>query len=143
MNTDGGEHLPGARTPSRGDAGMGVDSSDSDTLPSQPRSLFREDSPGPVGSGRGRPAATKGNSVPSGGWLQRTPKRVPLVLQKSHPLVTPGTLVGTGCVSGPENIQDGGKDGMHPPTPGPGAFVAKEKGVLVSCGDLDHTCSPK
>lgn len=46
--------------PGRGNAEMGVDSSDSDTLPSQPRSLFGEDSPGPVASGQGRPAGYQG-----------------------------------------------------------------------------------
>ena len=46
--------------PGRGDAEMGVDSSDSGTLPSQPRSLFGKDSPGPVAGGWGRPAGYQG-----------------------------------------------------------------------------------
>lgn len=98
MNTDGDEHLRGARTPGPRQCG--------DTGGFLRFPTLSPPSPGPSSERTalaqwGRPAGYQGGLGSLWSLAVEDSEEVPLVLQKSHPLVTPGPLVGTGCVSGP------------------------------------------
>lgn len=85
----------------RGNEGIRVGSSDSRHSPLPAQVPLRRGQPWPSGEWTGQACRLQGGLGSLWRLAVEDSEEVPLVLQKSHPLVTPGPLVGIGCVSGP------------------------------------------